>query len=148
LWTDVVLVVEYVAIVLGVFFMFVASLGVLRLKDFYMRIHAPTKAATLGLIFLLIAVAFVVSEPALVTKALLAIVFIAVTAPAGAHLLARAAYRNGVPYSADTRPDQYRAVAQAHARNPSRVPTPAADVRDDDGAGTQTHAANTPVRGG
>lgn len=39
---------EIAALVLGAFFMFVASLGVLRLGDFLTHIPAPTKAATLG----------------------------------------------------------------------------------------------------
>ncbi len=82
-----------VAVVLGVFFMFVASLGVLRLPEFTQRIHAPTKAATLGLIFLLIALSLDAREGTVVTKALLALLFIGVTAPAGAHILARAAQR-------------------------------------------------------
>ena len=92
---------------LGTFFMFVASLGVLRLSDFYLRIHAPTKAATLGLSFLLLALALRVREVELVTKALLALLFIGATAPVGAHILARAAYRSGVLPSRDTDPDEY-----------------------------------------
>jgi len=120
--------IEYAAIVVGVFFMFVASLGVLRLQDFYMRIHAPTKAATLGLIFLLIAVAIAVRELALVTKAVLAVLFIMATAPVGAHLLARAAYRNRVPMSKDTRPDEYAPYANATARV---KPVPPEDLEPD-----------------
>jgi multicomponent Na+:H+ antiporter subunit G len=131
LWSNLLLIIEYIAIALGVFFMFVASLGVLRLRDFYMRIHAPTKAATLGLIFLLIAVAIAVREPALVTKAVLAVVFVAVTAPAGAHLLARAAYRNGVPYSSDTRPNEYDRYARERERARA-LPPPAQDLQTDD----------------
>jgi multicomponent Na+:H+ antiporter subunit G len=89
-------VLEIAAVLLGTFFMFVASLGVLRLSDFYARIHAPTKAATLGLAFLLAALALHLRELTSVTKAVLAILFIGVTAPVGAHILARAAYRSGV----------------------------------------------------
>jgi multicomponent Na+:H+ antiporter subunit G len=125
---DVLQVIEYIAIVIGVFFMFVASLGVLRLKDFYMRVHAPTKAATLGLIFLLIAMAVVVHNPAVVTKAVLAVVFIAATAPVGAHLLARAAYRAGVPPSRDTNPNEYEAVARARQHDPRYTPQPNEDL--------------------
>lgn len=87
---------EILAVALGTLFMLVASLGVLRLPDFYARIHAPTKAATLGLALLLAAFALHLPEPSSVTKALLALLFIAATAPVGAHLLARAAYRRGV----------------------------------------------------
>jgi multicomponent Na+:H+ antiporter subunit G len=132
LLNDLLLIVEYIAIVLGVFFMFVASLGVLRLQDFYMRIHAPTKAATLGLIFLLIAVAIAVQDAALITKAVLAVVFIAATAPAGAHLLARAAYRNGVGYSPDTRPNEYEPYARARNLDPRRQPPRRAPDLDSD----------------
>jgi multicomponent Na+:H+ antiporter subunit G len=87
---------EVAALLLGVFFMLVASFGVFRLPDFHTRIHAPTKAATLGLAFLLVALALHVQETAAVTKALLAMLFIGMTAPVGAHILARAAYRSGV----------------------------------------------------
>jgi multicomponent Na+:H+ antiporter subunit G len=92
-WSDAL---ELTAASLGVFFMFMASLGVLRLPDFYARIHAPAKAATLGLAFLLVALVIHVREEATVTKAVLAMLFIAMTAPAGAHIVARAAYRRGV----------------------------------------------------
>ena len=88
--------IEIAALVLGAFFMFVASLGVLRLADFYTRIHAPTKAATLGLAFFLVALAIHVRYGTGIAKALLAMLFIGMTAPVGAHILARAAYRNGV----------------------------------------------------
>jgi multicomponent Na+:H+ antiporter subunit G len=97
--------IEVTAVVIGVFFMFVASLGVLRLGDFYARIHAPTKAATLGLAFLLVALAIEVRDKVAVSKAVLAMLFIGMTAPVGAHILARAAYRRFVRPS--VRVDQY-----------------------------------------
>jgi multicomponent Na+:H+ antiporter subunit G len=99
LWTDVL---ALAAVVLGVFFMLVASFGVLRLPDFTQRIHAPTKAATLGLIFLLLALSLHAREGPVVTKALLALLFIGVTAPVGAHILARAAKRQGVARPPET----------------------------------------------
>lgn len=93
MWTEVL---QVIAVAAGVFFMFTASLGVLRLGDFYTRIHAPTKAATLGLVFLLAALAFESPTLETVTKGALALLFIGMTAPLGAHILARAAYRRGV----------------------------------------------------
>lgn len=87
---------EIAAVVAGAFFMLAASLGVLRLSNFYARIHAPTKAATLGLALLLIAFALHVPELPSVTKAVLAILFVGATAPVGAQILSRAAYRGGV----------------------------------------------------
>lgn len=117
----------------GAFFMFVASVGVLRLSDFYSRIHAPTKAATLGLFFLLIAVVLTLQEAVVVTKALLAILFIAATAPVGAHILSRAGYRNDVPRDPATELDEYASVVRERKADPARPePKRAADVERDD----------------
>jgi multicomponent Na+:H+ antiporter subunit G len=107
--------IEVFAIAVGVFFMFVSSLGVIRMPDFYMRLHAPTKAATLGLFFLFVAVAIAVPEKVVVTKALLALLFIAATAPVGAHIMSRAAYRTGVRPGADTVVDEYAGVVRMRA---------------------------------
>lgn len=96
-----------IALVLGTAFMSVASLGVLRLREFYQRAHAPTKAATLGLLLLLVAVALRLREEAAVTKAVLAMLFIGATTPIGIHVLTRSAYRSGVPPSPDTVRDDY-----------------------------------------
>lgn len=84
------------AVLLGAFFMLVASLGVLRLSDFFLRMHAPTKAATLGLFLLLIALIISTRDGKVATKALLAVLFIGATAPVGAHILSRAAIRSGL----------------------------------------------------
>ena len=86
---------EAVLVLVGAFFLFVAALGLWRLGDFFQRIHAPTKASTLGLISLFGATLLSL-EGAIGTKALLAILFIAATAPIGAHYLARTAHRCGV----------------------------------------------------
>jgi multicomponent Na+:H+ antiporter subunit G len=110
--------IEIVALALGAFFMFVASLGVLRLADFYTRIHAPTKAATLGLAFFLMALAIHVRCATGAAKALLAMLFIGMTAPVGAHILARAAYRSGVRPTAKV--DEYAAFAERGKDRSSR----------------------------
>ena len=41
-----------IASLVGAFFFFASAVGLLRLPDFYTRMHAPTKAATLGIILL------------------------------------------------------------------------------------------------
>lgn len=104
--------IEIAMLLFGAFFMFVASLGVLRLVDFYTRIHAPTKAATLGLAFFLTALAIHIRSTTGVAKALLAMLFIGMTAPAGAHIFARAAYRNRVRPAAKI--DEYAPLATRH----------------------------------
>lgn len=105
---------EITALLVGAFFMLVASVGVFRLTDFHTRIHAPTKAATLGLAFLFVALALHLQETAAVTKALLAMLFIGMTAPVGAHILARAAYRSGV--RPRVKIDEYAAIRSRSSR--------------------------------
>jgi multicomponent Na+:H+ antiporter subunit G len=112
----------------GVFFIFVGSLGVVRLPDFYSRVHAPTKAATLGLFFLLIAISISQPEPMVITKALLALLFIGATAPVGAHILARAAYRNGVAPMEGTLFDEYAEPVRLRRDVGGREPTHARDL--------------------
>lgn len=125
MWTDWL---EMTAVVIGVFFLFVSSLGVYRLPDFYSRIHAPTKAATLGLACLLAAVAMEVPDRTVATKAVLVLLFIGLTAPVGAHLLARTAYRNGVRAAAPPRVDEYGPVVEHRKALPGREPTRACDL--------------------
>lgn len=80
-------------ILTGAIFTFIGSLGLLRLKDFYMRLHGPTKATTLGVGSLLIASAvFFSSRDAGVSlHEVLITLFLFITAPVSAHLLAKAA---------------------------------------------------------
>jgi multicomponent Na+:H+ antiporter subunit G len=100
-----------IAITIGVFFMFVASLGIVRLPDFFTRVHAPTKAATLGL-FAMVAALLIAAPDVRFAEALLAAFFIGVTIPVSAHILCRGAYRCGVR-SALTTVDEYDDKNQA-----------------------------------
>lgn len=92
------------AIAVGTFFMFVASLGIVRLPDFYLRVHAPTKAATLGLFALLAALLGAVPEVR-VSEALLTAFFVGTTIPVSAHILMRGAHRSGVRPTGMTQDD-------------------------------------------
>lgn len=85
------------ALVLGAFLMFLTGLGLLRMPDIFTRMHAATKSASLGVALLLLAAATVFQEAMVVTKALVTITFIFLTAPVAASLLARAAYARKTP---------------------------------------------------
>ncbi|MBX3617383.1 Na+/H+ antiporter subunit G [Nitrosomonas sp.] len=80
-------------ILTGAAFTFIGSLGLLRLKDFYMRLHGPTKATTLGVGSLLIASAIFFSsrDTGISLHEVLITLFLFITAPVSAHLLAKAA---------------------------------------------------------
>ncbi len=82
---------------LGGFFAFVAGLGILRLPDVLTRMHASTKAGTLGSALLLIGAAVVFGDLGVTAKVVLTILFLLLTAPIASHMIGRAAVRTGVP---------------------------------------------------
>lgn len=81
---------------LGVVFVLLASIGLVRMPDTYLRISVTTKAATLGIGLILISAAFYFKEASVTTRVLAIILFIILTAPVGAHLIGRASYFIGV----------------------------------------------------
>lgn len=85
-------------ILTGAIFTFIGSLGLARLQDFYTRLHGPTKATTLGVGCLLIASAiyFSVREEGVSLHEVLVTLFLFITAPVSAHLLAKAALHQKV----------------------------------------------------
>ena len=82
-----------VLLLIGAFFILVGSIGLSRLPDFYMRLHAPTKASTLGVGGVLLASMVYAFREDLVIHELIITFFVFVTAPVSAHLLSQAALR-------------------------------------------------------
>ena len=82
-----------VLILTGAVFTFIGSLGLARLRDFYTRLHGPTKATTLGVGSLLVASALYFSTrgEGVSLHEVLVTLFLFMTAPVSAHLLAKAA---------------------------------------------------------
>lgn len=82
-----------VLLVFGGLFVLVGSIGLVRLKDFYMRLHAPTKATTLGLGGILLAsmVSISYQQGYMSIHELLITLFLVITAPVTAHILAKVA---------------------------------------------------------
>lgn len=74
-----------------------AGVGMLRFPDVYARMHAATKPATLGLLFVLGGAALQVDSAADYLKLALAGALQVLTAPVGSHLMGRAAYLAEVP---------------------------------------------------
>ena len=85
-----------VFISIGVFFDFVGCLGLIRLPDVYNRLQASTKCITLGTCSILFGAFLIHGLVAAGIKALLCMVFLALTSPVSAHALARAAHKAGV----------------------------------------------------
>lgn len=83
----------------------------IRLRDVYSRVHAAGKSSTFGMISLMIAVfLYFIPEGIFNVKILLAILFVFMTAPLGALLISRSAYRNGVPLEDNSVQDDLKEV--------------------------------------
>lgn len=75
-----------------------ASIGILRMPDFYLRLSVTVKASSLGVGLLLICAAIMFPDDASVTTKSIAIIFfLFITAPVAAHMIGRAAYFTGIP---------------------------------------------------
>jgi multicomponent K+:H+ antiporter subunit G len=80
-------------LLLGGLFILIGSLGLIKLPDFYMRLHGPTKATTLGMASLLIAamVFFANSDQGVSVKEILITLFLLLTAPISGYMLIKSA---------------------------------------------------------
>ncbi|HEY0856961.1 MAG TPA: Na+/H+ antiporter subunit G [Albitalea sp.] len=84
-------------LLVGAFFLLVGAIGLARFRDFFMRLHAPTKASTLGVGGVLVASMlwhWGLGEWAL--REVLITLFLFVTAPVSAQLMAQAALHLGL----------------------------------------------------
>lgn len=86
-----------VLLVLGAAFMVLAGLGVCRMPDLFLRLQTTAKASTLALGLLLGSAAVALGEVSVAARVLLGIAFIFAIVPVATQLIARAAFRAGVP---------------------------------------------------
>lgn len=92
------IIVGAVLVGVGVAFLAVSALGLVRLPDFYTRAHAVAKSETLGLLLVFGGLFFfpeLTGEAAV--RLALVLVFSLLANPAAVHALARAARRAGIP---------------------------------------------------
>lgn len=92
-------------VLIGASFALVGSIALVRLPDFYMRLHGPAKATTLGVGGVLVGsmVFFSTREAGLSLHELLVTMFLFITAPVSAHIVAKAALHIKLPYVERTR---------------------------------------------
>ena len=85
-------------LLLGLFFLLTGTFGLLRLRDVYSRMHATSKSTTFGVAGMVLASLIYLRYLGLSSglKEFLIVIFLFLTAPVGAHMIARAAYRAGV----------------------------------------------------
>lgn len=95
-------------LVTGGAFLLLAAIGIVRMPDLYSRIQAATKAATLGVGCIILALAIHFVDLGITVRALLVIAFLFLTQPVAAHMIGRAAYFVGVPLWEHTIMDELR----------------------------------------
>ena len=105
--------------------------GVLRLPDFFMRMHAATKAGVVGCGLVLIGAGLADGTAGTWVKVGVALAFLLLTTPVAGHLLGRAAYVGGAPLWQGTTSDDLRTVLpRGQVREPAfarcGTPTPGA----------------------
>jgi len=82
---------------IGVLFILIASVGIVRMPDFYLRLSVTVKASTLGIGFVLLSTVLYFGDLAVATKALAIVFFLFLTSPISAQLLGRISYFSGIP---------------------------------------------------
>lgn len=86
-------------LVFGGIFLLIGSIGLVRLPDLYTRLHGPTKATTLGMAGLLLASSVVSSltQGAVSVHEWLITLFLLITAPVSANMIAKTAMHHDMP---------------------------------------------------
>lgn len=85
-------------VVVGTFFLTVGTVGLLRLPDIYNRMHATSKATTLGAASMFLAGTVVFGPSGRGLTSLVGIAFLFLTAPTGAHMISRSAQKMGIEF--------------------------------------------------
>ncbi len=88
--------------VVGSVFILIASIGIVRMPDLFLRLQVTSKASVMGLTCILLAVALHFASTVVTLRVALIICFIVLTIPVATHMLARAGYTTNVPLSDET----------------------------------------------
>lgn len=100
--------IDDVFLIAGGLLMLLAAIGILRMPDLFSRMQTATKASSLGLGSVIVAVAIHFGDPLVVVRAVMIIAFGFITVPIAAHMIGRAAYFVGEPLWEGTIIDEMR----------------------------------------
>ncbi len=95
-------------LVAGSFFMLVAAIGIYRLPDTYMRMHATSKASSFGSLLMLFAASLHFQTWYIIIESLLIIIFIFLTTPVAAHMIGHVAHLLNIPLWKNTHTDELK----------------------------------------
>lgn len=103
--------------ILGAFFMLIASIGMIRLPDLYMRMHAATKAPSLGIFLMVIGIIVYFFELWASVEGLIVILFVFITTPLASHMISKAGHSMGVKKDARTKVDELEEDSPSPAKD-------------------------------
>jgi len=89
-------VLSWIFIGAGSIFVLIGGIGLIRLPDFYTRIHAAGITDTMGAWLILIGLMFTAGWSLITVKLLMLLFFLAATSPLSSHALAKAAFVRGL----------------------------------------------------
>lgn len=113
-------------LVLGASIALIAAIGVARLPDAFLRMHAATKAGVVGAGLMLVGAGVAFDSGGAWLRVGLIVLFLLVTVPISSHALGRAAYIGGAPLWSGSGDDALAGVLPRHAvDDPPAGPTPA-----------------------
>lgn len=114
---------------IGIAFIGIAAIGIIRMPDVYTRMSAVTKAVALGVGFILMGVVFHFNDTTVLVKATLIFVFLVFSLSVSAHVIGLAAYEDRTPMTDKTFRDELKHAVGGRVA-PQRVEDP-----DDEEAG-------------
>ena len=101
---------SWVCLMSGVAFCVIGAIGLIRMPDFYTRMHAASVSDTLGAGLILLGLVFQAGFTLVMAKLLIVGMLILLTSPTASHALARAAFLRGVaPMLGDDRAAPWKA---------------------------------------
>ncbi|WP_299757255.1 monovalent cation/H(+) antiporter subunit G [uncultured Pontibacter sp.] len=131
-WVLVKEIISCVFILTGVIFMLIASIGLLRFPDFYIRMSAITKGATLGLGLILLGMGVYFNQPGVMLKVLAIIGFTSITAPVAAHVIGRTAVQNRISFWPKTNLKEFEDyITKEHLEQPINHDKYTEDIKED-----------------
>ena len=107
-------IIGFIIIAIGLVFDLFGCIGLVRMPNVYTRLQAATKCVTLGTCSILFGVLCITGFGPTGLKALICMVFVAITSPTAAHALARAAHKFGVHVHKDAIVDKYDEEVDHH----------------------------------
>lgn len=121
-----------ILLLLGGGFCLLGAVGMVRMPDIFTRLQAATKTGTLGVGFIMLATAIHFQDLGVSVRSLLVILFLFLTAPIAAHVIARAAYFVASPLWSRTAVDELKRAVELRKAAAAAAPPDTAEDKTPD----------------